>query len=99
MIVKTDFGTDGALHYNFYHCYCADDVDRFARTSVWEVEADTATPTSVSLVLGSGWAGQQFQLRYTVSLGDTSLELGLEASNCNQEAAFSFTTALHTYFK
>ena len=87
------------VHTYYNHCYCDDHVVRFARTSVWEVEADTATPTSVRLVLGSGWAGQQFQLRYTVSLGDTSLELGLEASNCNKEGDFSFTTALHTYFR
>ena len=46
------------------------------------------------------WPAHQFRLRYTVSLAeDSSIELELSAENCNTDKEFSFTSALHTYFR
>ena len=65
---------------------------------MWEVEAGSQTDSSVRLVLDQGWQ-HKFRLVYTVSLGNTFLDIKLEATNCNQEQDFQFTAALHTYFK
>jgi len=71
----------------------------FARVSQWQVKEGSLTNSSVTLVLDSSesWS-QKFQLLYTVTLGDSNLDIKLEAVNKNTEGDFQFTTALHTYF-
>jgi len=44
------------------------------------------------------WNGNQFTLVYTIVLGKTTLATHLSVENKNEANAFSFTTALHTYF-
>ena len=68
----------------------------FARTSRWEVEASSLTDRFVRLVLDHqtsvpGWP-HRFRLCYSVSLDTTSLDIKLEAKNCNQEQDFQFTS-------
>ena len=74
----------------------------FARSSVWSVDEEARTESSVTLELGGTelWPGHKFRLRYTVSLGeDGGLELELTAANCSEDKTLSFTSALHTYFR
>ena len=58
------------------------------------------TDRSVTLVLDTcdTWP-HKFQLLYTVTLDDTTLDIKLEAVNNNTDKEFQFTSALHTYFK
>ena len=66
---------------------------------MWEVE--TRTEKSVTLTLDkspTNWS-HKFLLTYTVTLNDKSINIELSAKNCNPEDKFSFTSALHTYFK
>merc|ERR1719154_4242 len=57
---------------------------------------------SVTLTLNetSAW-DEKFELKYTVTLKESSLDLSLNVANKNLETKtpFQFTTALHTYFK
>ena len=78
----------------------------FARTSIWEVtdtkDMNDQEDMSVTLTLNetSAW-DEKFELKYTVTLKESSLELSLSVTNNNLETKtpFQFTTALHTYFK
>ena len=70
----------------------------FARSSVWEVRSEEKQRVTFTLAESRAW-DQQFLLSYTVSLGETSLDIELTAKNCNTEQAIDFTTALHTYFR
>ena len=73
----------------------------FARVSTWSVK--TVTNDSVTLTLEadttpSAWP-HKFLLEYTVTLSSDSLDIQLTATNNNTDKEFSFTSALHTYFK
>jgi len=78
----------------------------FARTSIWEVtdtkDMSDQEDMSVTLTLNetSAW-DEKFELKYTVTLKESSLQLSLSVTNKNLETKtpFQFTTALHTYFK
>eukprot|EP00092_Neocalanus_flemingeri_P105676 GFUD01135479.1.p1 GENE.GFUD01135479.1~~GFUD01135479.1.p1 ORF type:complete len:275 (+),score=88.65 GFUD01135479.1:41-865(+) len=78
----------------------------FARTSRWEVTStkdmndQDDMAVTLSLAETTAW-DQKFELNYTVTLKQSSLELCLNTKNNNLEskAPFEFTTALHTYFK
>ena len=74
----------------------------FARSSMWSVDEEARTESSVTMELGGTelWPGHKFRLRYSVSLAeDGSLELELNAANCSEDKSLSFTSALHTYFR
>ena len=71
---------------------------------MWEVastkDLSEQEDMSVTLVLCKTDAWQEkFELAYTVTLKESSLELSLDVTNKNSETPFEFTTALHTYFK
>ena len=73
----------------------------FARVSTWSVK--TVTSDSVTLTLdtdttASAWP-HKFLLEYTVTLSSDSLDIQLTATNNNSDKEFSFSSALHTYFK
>jgi len=72
----------------------------FARSSVWEVSSQEKHEVSLSLGESKAWE-EKFLLTYTVSLGESSLDIKLSVKNCNPgpDQALQFTTALHTYFK
>ena len=73
----------------------------FARSSVWSVSSSSETErqrVTLTLAESPAW-DQKFLLTYTVTLGETSLDIELSAKNCNTEQSIDFTTALHTYFR
>jgi len=76
----------------------------FARTSIWEVastkDLSEQEDMSVTLTLCETTAWEEkFELAYTITLKESSLEMCLNVVNKNSEKPFEFTTALHTYFK
>ena len=75
----------------------------FARTSVWAVEALSAT--EVTMVLrrgdeaGDGDAfGGDYEARFTATLDGDALRTALRVTNAGK-SCFEFTSALHTYFR
>jgi len=78
----------------------------FARTSLWSVRENKVTDDSVQVVFTLAdneqtrkvW-NHSFSLEYFITLYVDKLKLELRVVNNNEEKAFEFTVALHTYFR
>lgn len=77
----------------------------FARSSAWSIkETHADKDVTLTLILSDTddskkvW-NNSFLVEYKISLHEHSISFEFKVTNKNSEKSFSFTSALHTYFK